>query len=68
MAWTVIDATLIHLVSVERIQMTGGVWNVGRGDTARKNTTEVARKIVFGKGECLTLSELWKVKKIQYGP
>lgn len=32
--WTVIDTTLIHVVSVERIQMTGGAWNVGRGDTA----------------------------------
>lgn len=54
--WTVVDAMLIHVVSVERIQMTGGARNVCRGDTARRNTTEVARKVVYGKGECLTLS------------
>lgn len=40
--WTVIDATIIRVVSVERIQMTGGAWNMGRGGPTRRNM-EVAR-------------------------
>lgn len=61
-----IDAILVHVVPVERIQLTGGAWNVGRGDTTRRST-EVERKAIFGKREYLTLPELWKVK-IQRGP
>lgn len=59
--WTVIDAILVRVVPVERVQLTGGAWNVGGGDTARRST-EVERKVIFGKREYLTLPELWKVK------
>lgn len=46
--WTVIDTLLVRVVPVERTQLTGGAWNVGRGDAARRST-EVARKMIFGK-------------------